>query len=356
MDSSSLPVIDLDEAKRLTGLSLASAKDIVSETGLTYHELEEQSESKSHDTARQEAIRFFCSIGYRVYPSGIGVLGEYTLADFLAVRDNRVVFVEVLSDSNIKPETLDRKAKLQSYGELCFVFYCGNKIADETGLKALKYEVHSWADVLYCQIHAWSGNHIRSANKASVSYDTTRDKGIVVEATFERTGRKLQVCFRFQTHLYTKPTETPISYPVLPRSYCYEEIFLDIFKEIARKTGRSIKLASRKKDAEIKAMRRKSGLKMLGADERIAITLKSEYRGSEEIEESYSSKRFPSTRDLPVNDFYCIATLEKTGMLGLEALFDAVKEYGLTIDYETNEFEKCLHFLSKQDISLGKGE
>ena len=39
-------------------------------------------------------VEFFCSIGYKVYPHGVGVLGEYTLADFLAIREGRTVFVE----------------------------------------------------------------------------------------------------------------------------------------------------------------------------------------------------------------------------------------------------------------------
>jgi hypothetical protein len=71
--------------------------------------MEELSESKSHRSAREEGIDFFCSAGYRIFPEGIGVRGTYTLADFLAVRGNRTVFVEVLSDTNVNPETLQKK-------------------------------------------------------------------------------------------------------------------------------------------------------------------------------------------------------------------------------------------------------
>jgi len=354
MEPSNSPIINISEARHATGLDLVSAKEIVAENGSTYHELEEQTESKSHDVARKEAINYFCSIGYKVYPYGVGVSGDYTLADFLAIRESRIIFVEVLSDSNIKSETLARKSKLKKHGELCFVFFSGTKVSDEKNLLILKHDVQSWADVLYCRLNGWSGNFIQGSERASVSYDTTYQHGIIVDMSFTKTGRKLSVELKFITHLYENPFNTPISYPVLPRSYCYEKIYLDLFQSIERLSNRKIKYKSHKKDVHIRSIRQKSGLKMLGIDGRTAICLKSEYRGQEEIDEPYAWTYHPSSRDLPVNDFYGVFILEKTGPQGLRDIIKAINEFGLTIRCSEQDKADAFVFLEKQQVSEGK--
>jgi len=350
------PIIDIDEARGSSGLDLISAKDVISENGHTYHDLEEQTESNSHKVAREEAIKYFQSLGYLVYPYGIGIFGEYTLADFLAIKNDRVVFVEVLSDSNIKPETLERKAKLKKYGELCFVFFYGTKLSNEPRLIKLKHEVHLWADVLYCKLNGWSGNFIQRSEIVTVAYDTTRYKGIVVEITFEKIGRKLAVLVKFITHLYKNPEYTPISYVVLSRSYCYENIYLSVFKKIAVISNRNIKYKSQDKDVIIRSIRQKSGLKMLGEDGRIAMYMKSEYRGLEKIDEPYGWTYHPSSRDLPVSDFYGIFVLEKTGSQGLHDIVSAINKCGLTINCNEHDKAEALTFLEKQNVSKGKSE
>jgi hypothetical protein len=349
-------IIEISEAKEATGLNLISAKEIISENGSSYHELEEQTESKSHDIARQEAIKYFCSIGYKVYPYGIGVSGIYTLADFLAINNKRTVFVEVLSDSNIKIETLTKKSKLQDFAELCFVFFSGTKKSDEQKLIRLKQEVQSWADVLYCRLNGWSGNFIqgRYIHKATVAYNTTRKQGIVVKAVFERSGRKLVVALKFVTHLYQNPNNTVLHYPVMPRSYRYETIFLEVFQLIAKISKRKINYKSHKNDVTIRSIRQKSGLQMLGTDARIAIRMKSEYRGEEKIDEPYEWTYRPSTRDLPVDDFYGVYILEKTGPQGLHDLINALNVYGLTIKCDEQELVDAFIFLKKQPVSEGK--
>lgn len=347
------PIIEISEAKKITGLNLVSAKEVFSENGSSYHELEEQTESKSHDIAREEAIKYFRSIGYKVYPYGVGIAGIYTLADFLATNNGRTIFVEVLSDSNIKSETFARKAQLQDFGELCFVFFSGTKISNENRLVGLKQEVRLWADVLYCRLNGWSGNFIQDSHRVTVAYDTTREKGIVLKAIFERAGRKLIVALKFQTHLYQNPTNTVISYPVLPRSYCYETIFLDIFKRIERISRRKIKYKSNKSDVIIRSIRQKSGLKMLGEDSRIAMRMKSEYRGEMKIDEPYSWTYHPSSRDLPVDDFYGVYILEKTGPQGLQDLINSIKEYGLVFQSDKQELADAFTFLKKQPVSGG---
>ncbi len=352
MKLSDYPIIDICKARTVTGLSLVSALEVVTENGDTYHELEEQTESKSHNIAREEAIKYFSSIGYEIYPYGIGVEGEYTLADFLAVNSHRTVFVEVLSDSNIKPETLSRKAKLQSYGELCFVFFSGTKVSDERRLLGLKREVESWADVLYCRLNGWSGNFIQGTKRATVAYKTTYQQGIVVDATFNKVGRKLAIELKFSTNLYKNPCNTLISYPVLPLSYCYEEIYLDIFRRVENISKRKIKYKSHKKDVTIRSIRQKSGLKMLGTDGRVAMCLKSEYRGSQKIDDPYTY--YPSSRDLPVNDFYGIFVLEKTGAKGLHDIIKAFSECGLTLHCDEQDKVDAFIFLGKQSVSRGR--
>lgn len=348
------PVITLARARELTGLDLISARKIDSDQGQSYHQMEEESESKSHQSAREEGIGFFCSVGYQVYPEGVGVRGIYTLADFLAVRKNRTVFVEVLSDTNVKAETLQRKAQLQQHGELCFILFSGTKRSNEPHLVVAKRATESWADVLYCRLDGYNGNSIEQTYKATVAYDTTRQNGIRVALAFERSGRKLAVSAKFLTHLYRNPYNTPISYPVLPLSYCYEEIFLEVFQKLARRMGGKIKFtSSRRHVTAFRAMRRKSGLKMIDAGGHVTACLKSEYRGAPIEEVSMWTYR-PSSRDLPPDDIFGVFVLARTGPDGLRNLVTTMEEYGLTLQYGAAGFERSLQLLAKHRTADGK--
>ncbi len=320
------PILSLDLARELTGLDLVAAREEISPfEGVSYHQMEEESASLSHQSARDQGIDFFCSIGYRVFPEGIGVRGIYALSDFLAIHGNRTVFVEVLSDTNIKPETLQRKAQLQQYGELCFILLAGTKRSSEPNLLATKQLIKSWADVLYCRLDH-RGNRIDRTYNATVVYDTTRNNGIRVALMFERSGRKLVVSARFLTHLYQNsvlPRAHP-AYIVEPLSDCYAGIFLDVFKIFVRRTENKIKFTSKRSHVtSFLAMRRKSGLKMIGADGRVTACLK-------------------------CHDILGVFVLEKTGPAGLHDLLAALREYGLTLQYSHAEFEQGLQLLTKQ--------
>ncbi len=347
MSYSGYPIMTITEAKTQTGLDLVPAREVNSDLGQTYHNMEEESESKSHASARMEGIKYFCSIGYQVFPEGVGVKGTYTLADFLAVRANRTVFVEVLSDTNIIEETLQRKSQLQKYGELCFIFFSGTRRSDEDRLLNAKRKVESWADVLYCRLDGYTSNHIQHTYNATVAFDTTREQGIRVALSFEKAGRKLTVSVKFLTHLYRNPLNTLISYWVLPTSYCYEEIFLALFEQFSHSTQLPIKRQSHKKDVIIRSMRRKSGLQLLGADGRVTARMRSEYRG-DHVEKPGQWTYHPSSTDLPPDEFYGVFTLEKTGPEGLHLLMQIIKEYGITVEYDSNSLESALAFLKKQ--------
>lgn len=344
------PTITLEQARELAGLDLVSARDITADSGQSYHQMEDESESKSHLTARDEGIGFFASIGYQIFPEGVGVRGVYTLADFLAIRGNRVVFVEVLSDTNIKADTIRRKRQLQSHGELCFILFSGTKRSNDSALVAAKREVQSWADVLYCRLDGYMGNRIKQTYHATISYDTTRENGIRVGLSFKQVGLKLAVSANFQTHLYENPRETLISYVVLSRSYLYEEMFLKVFQHLALKSGCEIRRTRGRPDiTAFNAMRRKSGLKMIDAAGHVVASLTSEYRGPP-VEESGSWRRHPSSRDLPAADIFGTFVIEALGPDGLHGLVAAMKVHGLTPCYSAAEYEQCVDHLSRQKV------
>src|SRR5258708_7685426 len=170
--------VTIAKARKLTNLDLVSARDISSSDGQSYHKMEQESESRSHESVKREGMDYFCSIGYQVFPEGIGIKNTYTLADFLALRANRAVFVEVLSDANIKDDTLRKKSRLQKQGELCFILFSGTRRSDEPQLLAAKHRIESWADVLYCNLDGYRGDRIRYAYNSTVAYDTTREQCI----------------------------------------------------------------------------------------------------------------------------------------------------------------------------------
>jgi hypothetical protein len=317
------PILTLERARELTGLDLVSARETRSYDGQSYHQMEVESQSKSHQSTGEEGIDFFCSVGYQVFPEGVGVRGTYTLADFLAIRGNRTVFVEVLSDTNVRAETLQRKAQLQQHGDLCFILFSGNKRSNEPNLVAAKRSIESWADVLYCRLDGYRRNRIDRTYNATVAYDTTRQNGIKVALAFERSGRKLAVSAKFVTHLYQNSTAMPRASPayiVEPLNHCYEQIFLEVFQKLACRTGSKIKFTSRRKHVTaFRAMRRKSGLKMIDADGHVTACLKSEYREN-----------------------FCVFVLERTGPDGLRNLMTTMEEYGLRLEYNHAELDRSL--------------
>lgn len=338
-------LITIERAREMTGLDLVSARDTESVPGRTYHQMEEETESKSHQSAREEGIAFFRSIGYQIFPEGVGIKDTFTLADFLAVREGRTVFVEVLSDTNVKPETLQRKAQLQQHGELCFILFSGTSRSDEPTLLAAKRAIGSWADVLYCYLHGYRGNRIEHTKGVSVAFDTTRDNGIRLAVEFKWLGRrKVSVSTKFLTHMYKNPLDTPISYCVHPLSYEYEAIFRSIFYDLAERIGATVKSSKNGSVTDYRAMRRKSGLKMVDANGRAVGYLKSEYRG-QPISEEYMWTYHPSSRNLPPDAIYGVFELHKTGPSGLQKLIDAITMAGLSVQYEMVDLAQSLAHL-----------
>lgn len=345
------PILSLTRARELTRLDLVSGREISPYSGQSYQQMEEDSESKSHRSAREEGIDFFCSVGYQVFPEGVGVRGTYTLADFMAIRGNRIVFVEVLSDANVHAETLQRKAQLQEHGELCFILFSGTKESNEPRLVAAKRLIESWADVLYCRLNGYTGNRIERNYRVSIIYDTTRQNGIKLALSFARLGRTLAVSTKLVTPFYGNSIGMPRAFPAYPTgslSYCQERIFLEIFQKFGKWAGGTIKNTTRHPlDTAIRAMRRKSGLKMITAERRIVASLKSEYRGAP-VKEDYMWTYHPASRDLPPNDIYGVFLLERTGPDGLHSLITSIEECGFVPEYTSEEFRESVRQLAKQ--------
>ena len=345
------PILSLARAKELTGLDLVSGREISADCGQSYQQMEDESESKSHRSAREEGIDFFCSVGYQIFPEGVGICGTYTLADFLAVRGNRTVFVEVLSDANIHSETLQRKAQFQQHGELCFILFSGTKESNEPSLVAAKRLIESWADVLYCHLNGYIGNRIEENHRVSVIYETTRRNGIKLALSFARSGRRVAISAKLATPFYGNSTMMPRAYPAYSTgslSYCQERIFLGIFHEFQRQMGGTIKTTScHPLDTAIRAMRRKSGLKMIAPDGRVMACLKSDYRGAA-VKEEYMWTYYPASRDLPPNDIFGVFLLERTGPDGLHNLINSMEACGFVSEYSSEEFRESVRQLAKQ--------
>lgn len=350
MNSIKSGYIELDEARKMTDLPLVSAAETLNHQGLSYQALEEKAESTAHADARLEAQKYFISRGFVIYPQGIGIEGVYTLADFLAIRGERVIFVEVLTDSALSEETLRRKLSLQEHAELCFIFLYGNKIADSSQYKKFKERVENLADVLYCRINGWSGNFIRDDNRMSVAFDTTRARGIIVELQLSAIGKNVELSTRFVTHLYVNPMNTLISYSVSSPSYQYELIWLSVFRNIESITKRQISCRSKKTDSAIRSIRSKAGLIMRGANEKIALRLRSRYLGNTDTAEQGMWNHHPASRDLAPEDFYGVFVAEATGPEVIVNLTRAFEIEGIKLVLASPPSREVMAILTKQKI------
>ncbi len=325
-----------------------SAEDASDVVGTSYHDLERESESNAHASARERAIGYFTSRGFHVYPKGVGIDGVLTFADLIAVRGDRTIFVEVLSDSGLCEETLARKAQLQNYAELCFVFFYGNKVSDDPGLMLIKRSVERWADVLYCRIHGWSGNFIQDDSRMSVAFDTTRDIGIVARGEIKIARRKVEVAVSFVTHLYENPMNTTISNIVGARSYRYEKIWLSVFRDIAKNTGHNIRYRLRfEENVTIRTMRRQSGLQMYDATGKISMRLRSENR-EPDAKENPNWDCHPQSRDIPVEYAYGVFVLERTGSEGINHIVRAFRQQGINLQLNAELKANAFKVLEKQ--------
>jgi hypothetical protein len=332
--------LTLEEAREIAALDLVSARDVKSESGHTYFEMEEATESPSHRSATEHGIQYFSSIGYRVFGEGVGVKGTNTLADFLAVRDARIVFVETLSDSNINEVTLARKARLRLQGELCFILFTGTKRSSYDALRLVKRSIEEWADVLYFRLDGYGGNFIDAVYSATIAYDTTRSRGIRVALSFEQTGRhKVSVAVRFITHFYRSVPNTVLYNPVPIRKH-YEEIFLRVFRRLAYETGRHVKLSSARPDlTAFRAMRRNAGVRMLDSTGRVGAWLTSQYRGAPVVAEVWDDL---FAEEIALDEIYGVFAFEQPTERDLGGLISAFHGIGIVCEFDQEELVKVI--------------
>jgi len=323
-----------------------SAKEVVSEGGASYHELEEKSESNSHRSAREHGILYFSAIGYDIFPEGVGVRGTYALADFLAIRDKRAVFVEVLSDANMLGQTIARKCELQSQGEVCFILFSGTKRSDEANLRRTKRALESRADVIYCRLDGYGGNGIEEPSTASIAFDTTRCHGVRVGVSFERSGRAVTASVRFITHLYRATLDRQTYFPTSLRNQ-YERIFLAVFKSLSHRLGHGIPRASYydtlagNDTPAYRAMRKESGLRMNDSTGRAVARLKSEYRGPASKYIEYELNQ-PFSNQYSADDIIGVVVFDRPTAEALRGLIAVIEECGLKPEFDSKEVEQML--------------
>jgi hypothetical protein len=301
--------------------------------------MEQASESPSHRSAREKAIAFFLSRGYRVFSEGVGVKGIYTLADFIAIRpdEQRVVFVEVLSDTGLQAETVARKRGLQAFGELCFVVFRGKESLRNEAAEELKASLTAFADVLTVTLNAYAGNFVREGQFATVGYQTTRDKGVSFLLQRKTTAKKDVLDFSVATRRYPNIVNAPIADIEPNEAYFIECLFLELFEELCGKCGVRVRhTRSNRSTTAHRAMRRKSGLKAGPVDkfgrptEALFGSLRSDYRGPP-IETQYLWTHHPSSYDVPPEHLHAIFSLERSFEGSGDQLIAMIKERGVTI-------------------------
>ena len=320
-------MVTLAEARARTNLDLVSAKEITSERGISYHEMEEASESRSHRSAREDGIMYFSAIGYDIYPGGIGVRGTYALADFLAIRNNRTVFVEVLADANFKEETIIKKCRLQDHGDLCFILFSGTKRTDHDGILQTKRALQSRADVIFYRLDGYGGNSIEDRLTATIAYDTTRGRGIQVAISFARSGRTVIAAIKFLTHLYQVTLDRHTYFPT-PIYHHYEQIFSDIFGKLSYRLGHSIS----------RVVRKNSGRRMNDIKGRAVARFKTEYRGPADKYIDHELNN-PFSSEISPDDIFGVITFERpTGFLFRE-LINVIEQYGLKPEFDPTQLE-----------------
>jgi hypothetical protein len=143
------------------------------------------------------------------------------------------------------------------------------------------------------------------------------------------------------THIYI-PEITKEGIP--PRMFSsfrdsYEYVFLQVFKGLASKLRGTV--SARRDVLALRAMHRKSGLKMFDTDGQLVASLKSEYRGS--FVEDNKSAVHDSLRRQPLPDeIYGVFVLEEAGQNELSKLMVTVEEEGLRLHFNQTELELSL--------------
>jgi hypothetical protein len=201
-------------------------------------------------------------------------------------------------------------------------------------------------DMMAQSYGGYSGNFLDRTYKATIAYDTTRQNGIKVALTFKRSGRKLIISAKFITHIYI-PEISEEGIP--PRTFSsfsdsYGNIFLQVFKLLATKMKGTVS-ASRDSLA-LRAMHRKSGLKMIAGDGHLLACLKSEYRGTF-TEDNKFAAHHTLQRDPFPDEIFGVFVLEEAGQDGLSKLICTLEQEGLRLDFSQAELDECLIIKTK---------
>jgi len=321
------PIISLTEARAITGLDLVSGINIPFGDS-NYAHAETATESPVHRKAKEEGISFFTSFGYFVCPEAVGVVGAYTLADFLALRDGRTVFVEVLSDLNLSEETRAKKEQFLRYGELCYICMTGSKLADSDAAQRIKNQLATRFDVLTYNVNPYYGIGLEFSKNLSVLWSTTKAQGISGEYSIKRGRKKTVVELHITTRMYQNPFGRTISYMNSPESHVHEQFYFDCIERLAEKYGCTWNRRPSVREMHYRAMRRKSGLIALSENAKL-LSLCVEDRREGGAPETHEHPRFPGTRDAPTERFFGVFTLSRPDLE--PELLAAVKDSGILV-------------------------
>jgi len=323
--------VTIDSLREKTGTSFVAARDVIQiASGVNYQSLEYEVESRTHRLALERACNWFISIGYNVFPEGIGVEGEFTFADFLAIRDNRIVFVECLTDYNTNKDVVAKKTVLSNYGEICFVLISSIKEFCSEQLSKEKMLIAQQADVLYFRSYGSKAEDCLFYGKSFplVAFAVGAERKIYVELQFNNKKSVSIISIDFLIEQYCLIDD----YPIFDNLYnSREENCKDLLIETIHrisKLGQWEYKIPRKTSMLENAMRRKAGIKVLDdKDNMIASASLSTGKG-------------------------CL-TIKGVGSLALDAILTILEEKKLTPIYNKNELDACRNVLVKQDVTLG---
>jgi hypothetical protein len=202
--------LTIEYLRKKTGIKLvSSAIPTFADASQTYAALEQETESKTHREMRAHTIAHFEHLGYQIYPKGIGVEGVFTLADFLAFRDGRMVFVECLTDAKATTQDIERKMRLKQFGEVCFVVVSGHGCPwenDSRKMPAIFQTLAREVDVLTYHYGHWQNKFEKGIAQLTtfprVSFDIGASDRIRLGVVINLMAKTADLCFEFKTLPY----------------------------------------------------------------------------------------------------------------------------------------------------------
>ena len=202
--------LTIEYLRKKTGIKLvSSAIPTFADSGQTYAALEQETESKTHREMRMHTITHFERLGYQIYPGGIGVEGVFTLADFLAFRDGRVVFVECLTDAKARTLDIERKMQLKPFGEVCFVVVGGHGCPwenDSRKMPGVFQTLAREADVLTYHYGHWQNRFEKGIAHLTqfprVYFEIGRSDQVRLGLAIRLMAKTADLCFELKTTPY----------------------------------------------------------------------------------------------------------------------------------------------------------